>query len=158
MPLGEPGEMVFRGPVVVQGYWNKPGETAGAFRDGWFYTGDIGYLDEDQFCYIVDRKKDMIICSGFNVYPREIDEVLYTHPKVLEAGAVGIPDEKRGETVKVFVVAKPGEHLTEEDIIQYCRQYLAPYKVPKSVEFIDALPRTSVKKVDRKALRARDLG
>lgn len=156
MAQGEVGEIVVRGPVVVSGYWQNPEETAAAFRDGWFYTGDMGYLDEDFYCYIVDRKKDMIICSGFNVYPREIDELLYTHAKILEAGAVGVPDEKRGETVKVFVVLRPGETMTQEEVIAYCRQQLAPYKVPKIVEFIDALPRTSVNKVDRKALRARE--
>lgn len=157
MPLGEPGEIIVKGPVIIKEYWRKPEETALAFKDGWFYTGDIGYLDDEHYLYIVDRKKDMIITSGFNVYPRDIDEVLYTNPKVLEAGAIGIPDEKRGELIKVFVVTKPGETMTEEEVIEWCRKSLAPYKVPREVEFIDILPRTNMKKVDRKALRAMEL-
>lgn len=157
MPPGEPGEIILKGPVIIEGYWNNPEETALAFRDGWFYTGDIGYLDEDHFLFIVDRKKDMIITSGFNVYPRDIDEVLFTHPKVLEAGAIGVPDPKRGETIKVFVVTKPGEIMTEDEVIEWCRKSLAAYKIPKMVEFIDSLPRTNMKKVDRKALRAMEL-
>jgi len=155
MPRGELGELIARGPQVIQEYWGNPEETANAVRDGWFYTGDIVRIDEDGFVFIVDRKKDMILCSGFNVYPRDIDEVMYAHPKVLEACAVGVPDPKRGETVKVFVVLKPGETMTAEEVIAHCRGQLAPYKVPTLVEFIDALPRTSVGKPDRKALQAR---
>lgn len=155
MPRGELGELIARGPQVIKEYWQNPTETANAVRDGWFYTGDIVKIDEDGFVFIVDRKKDMIICSGFNVYPRDIDEVLYAHPKVLEACTVGVPDPKRGETAKAFVVLKPGESLTENEIIEHCRQSLAPYKVPTQVEFIDAIPRTPVGKPDRKALQAR---
>jgi len=154
MPRGEMGELIARGPQVITEYWQNPEETANAIRDGWFYTGDIVTMDEDGFVYIVDRKKDMILCSGFNVYPREVDEVLFAHPKVLEACAVGVPDPKRGETVKAFVVPKPGETLTAEEIIAHCRQNLVAYKVPTIVEFIDAIPRTSVGKPDRKALKA----
>ncbi len=158
MPIGEPGELIFKGPLITEKYWNNPEETAIAIRDGWLYTGDIGYMDEDGYIFIVDRKKDMIICSGFNVYPRDIDEVLFAHPKILEGSAIGIPDAKRGETIKVFVVTKPGETLNEDEVIEWCRQSLAPYKVPTQVEFIDQLPRTNVNKIDRKELRKRELG
>ncbi len=155
MPRGELGELISRGPQMLREYWNNPVETANAVRDGWFYTGDIVKMDEDGFIFIMDRKKDMIICSGFNVYPRDVDEVLYAHPKVLEACTVGVPDAKRGETVKVYVALKPGETLTAEEVIAHCRKSLAPYKVPTQVEFIDAIPRTSVGKPDRRALQAR---
>ncbi len=153
MPMGEKGELICRGPQLMSGYWENPEETADSLRDGWLYTGDIAYMDEDGFIFIVDRKKDMLICSGFNVYPRDIDEVMFTHPKVIEACTIGVPDPKRGETVKVFVVLKPGESMTEQEVIDYCKERLAGYKVPKLVEFIDELPRTSVGKADRKALR-----
>jgi len=155
IPRGELGELIARGPQVITEYWQKPEETANAVRDGWFYTGDIVYIDEDGFVFIVDRKKDMILCSGFNVYPRDVDEVLFAHPKILEACTVGVPDPKRGETVKAFVVVKPGQTLTADEIIEHCRKSLAPYKVPTLVEFIDAVPRTSVGKPDRKVLQAR---
>lgn len=158
MPTGETGEIIAKGPQIMSGYWNNPEETSKALIDGWLYTGDVGHMDEDGYLFITDRKKDMILCSGFNVYPREIDEVLYTHPNVLEACAIGIPDEKRGETVKAYVVVKPGKVMTAEDIIDYCKERLAPYKVPKVVEFINELPRTSVGKPDRKALRAMEEG
>ena len=154
MPTGEPGEIICKGPQVMKGYWKNPEETAIALKNGWLYTGDIGYMDEDGFVFITDRKKDMLLCSGFNVFPRDIDEVMYTHPKVLEACTIGVPDEKRGETVKVFVVPKPGLSMTEDEVVSYCRERLAPYKVPKIVEFINEVPRTSVGKPDRKALRA----
>ncbi|MDD4238417.1 MAG: long-chain fatty acid--CoA ligase [Desulfotomaculaceae bacterium] len=156
MPSGEPGEMIFKTPQAVSGYWNNPEETADVLRDGWLYTGDIGYMDKDGYIFIVDRKKDVLLCSGFNVYPREIDEVLYTNPKVLEACTIGVPDEKRGETVKSYVILKPGESMTEQELITYCRERLAPYKAPKILEFIGQLPRTSLGKPDRKALRALD--
>lgn len=155
MPRGELGELIGRGPQIMREYWNNPEETAAALRDGWFYTGDIVRIDEDGFVFIVDRKKDMIICSGFNVYPRDVDEVLYANPKVMEACTVGVPDPKRGETVKAFVVLKPGESMTVEEVIEHCRKSLAPYKVPTMVEFIDAIPRTAVGKPDRKVLQAR---
>lgn len=157
VPIGEPGELIARGPQIMIGYWQNPEETAKVFRDGWLYTGDIATMDEDGYITIVDRKKDMILCSGFNVYPREIDEVLYGHPKVLDACTIGIPDPKRGETPKAFIVLKPGETMTEEEVKEYCRQFLAPYKVPTEVAFIDELPRTSVGKPMRRALRDQEL-
>ena len=153
MPPGEPGELILKGPLIIKEYWNKPEETAIAIKDGWLYTGDIAYIDEDGYTYIVGRTKDMIISSGFNVYPRDIDELLYAHPKVLDAGAIGVPDPIRGEAVKVFVVLKSGESMTEDEVIAFCRQSLAAYKVPRNVEFLEDIPRTNMKKVDRKALR-----
>jgi len=156
MPTGEPGEMIFKTPQPAGGYWNNPEETAAILRDGWLYTGDIAYMDKDGYFFIVDRKKDVLLCSGFSVYPREIDEVLYTHPAVLEACTIGVPDEKRGETVKSCVIIKPEATITEQELIDYCRERLAPYKVPKIIEFIDDLPKTSLGKPDRKALRALD--
>ena len=155
IPRGELGELIGRGPQIMREYWNNPEETAAAIRDGWFYTGDIVRIDEDGFVFIVDRKKDMIICSGFNVYPRDVDEVLYANPKIMEACTVGVPDPHLGDTVKVFVVLNPGERMTVEEVIEYCRKSLAPYKVPTLVEFIDAIPRTAVGKPDRKVLQAR---
>jgi len=152
LPIGQVGELVVRGPQVMRGYWNMPEETATVLRNGWLYTGDVARRDEDGYFYLVDRKKDVIIASGFNIYPREIDEVLYAHPKVREAVAVGIPDPYRGETVKVFVVLKSGEVATEEEIIGYCRQHLARYKVPTAVEFRSSLPKSMVGKVLRRAL------
>ena len=154
MKRGELGELICRGPQVIKEYWQNRTETDLAIRDGWFYTGDIVRIDEDGFIFIVDRKKDMIICSGFNVYPRDIDEVMYSHPKVKEACTIGIPDPKRGETPKVYIVLKEGETLTEDEVFAFCRQKLTGYKVPTHVEFIDALPRTAVGKPDRKALQA----
>lgn len=156
MPNGEPGELIAKGPQIMSGYWNNPEETANVLRDGWLYTGDIATIDDDGFITIVDRKKDMILCSGFNVFCREIDEVMYTHPKVLDACAIGIPDPKRGETPKIFIILKPGQTMTEDEVKEYCRQYLAPYKVPTHVAFIDELPRTSVGKPMRNALRQQE--
>jgi long-chain acyl-CoA synthetase len=157
MPLGEAGEIIIRGPQVTNGYYKMPEETAVTLRDGWLYTGDIGRMDEEGYFYIVDRKKDMIIAGGYNIYPREIDEVLYEHPKILEACAVGIPDPYRGETVKAFVVLKPGESMTEEEVIKYCGERLAKYKIPKIVEFISSLPKSGVGKILRKELRAMEM-
>jgi len=157
MPTGEPGEIIARGPSIMSGYWNKPEETAQAIRDGWFYTGDIGYIDSDGHVFIVDRKKDMVISSGFNVYPRDIDELMYTHPKVLRACAFGVPDEKRGEAVKLTLVLKPGETMTVDEVLSFCRENLTAYKVPREVEFLDDLPLTPVGKADRKELRRREM-
>ncbi|MBN1883520.1 MAG: long-chain fatty acid--CoA ligase [Deltaproteobacteria bacterium] len=154
---GNSGELIISGPQVMQGYYNMPDETKGTLRDGWLYTGDVATMDEDGYFYIVDRKKDMIIAGGYNIYPREIDEVLYEHPKVQEACAVGVPDEYRGETVKVFIVPKPGETMTGDEIISYCKEKLAKYKVPKLVEFRDSLPKSTVGKVLRKELRAQEI-
>lgn len=154
---GEPGEIVMKGPLIMQGYWNNPAETAGQLRDGWLYTGDIAQADEDGYLFIVDRKKDMIIAGGFNIYPREIDEVLYQCPKVCEAVSLGIPDDYRGETVKAFVVLKPGETATEGEIIDFCKQKLTRYKVPTIVEFRDTLPKSAVGKILRKILRQEEM-
>jgi len=152
-PCGEIGELLIRGPQVMGGYWKLPQETTNTLREGWLYTGDIARIDEDGYVYIVDRKKDMIISCGYNIYPREIDEVLYEHPKVLDAVAIGVPDLYRGETVKAYVVLKPGERVTEEEIIQFTRARLAAYKVPRAVEFRQSLPKSMVGKVFRKELR-----
>jgi len=154
---GDPGEILFKGPTVMKGYWNNPEETANQLTDGWLHTGDVGQMDEDGYIYIVDRKKDMIIAGGFNIYPREVDEVLYQHPKVAEGVTVGIPDAYRGETVKVFVVLKPGETATDKDIIDFCKAKLAPYKVPKLVEFRDSIPKSAVGKILRKILRDEEI-
>ena len=144
MAIGEPGEVCFKGPQVMAGYHKRPEETEIVMRDGWLYTGDIGVLDEDGFLSIVDRKKDMIVASGYNIYPNEIDDVLFSHPKILEACTVGVPDEYRGETVKVYIVTRAGETLTEAEVIAFCREKLAAYKVPKQIEFIGELPKSTV--------------
>lgn len=153
VPQGEPGELCIKGPLVMKGYWENPDKTAETLIDGWMHTGDIAKMDEDGYFYIVDRKKDMIIAGGYNIYPRDIDEVLYQHPKVLDAVSVGIPHEYRGETVKAFVVLRPGETATAEEIIDFCKEKLAIYKVPKIVEFRDELPKSAVGKILRKILR-----
>ena len=155
--IGEQGELIIRGPQVMKGYWNRPEETANTIRDGWLYTGDLAMMDEDGFFFIVGRKKDMIIAGGYNIYPREIDEILYQHPKVLEAAAVGIPDPRRGETVKAYIVLKPGETATEEEMDKWCRDHLAPYKVPKLYEFRSELPKSNVGKVLRRILREEEM-
>jgi long-chain acyl-CoA synthetase len=152
MPAGEPGELSLKGPQVMRGYWQMPEETAKTLRDGWLYTGDIARMDDDGYLYIVDRKKEVINASGFKVYPREVEEVLYEHPDVVEGVAVGVPDEYRGETVKVFVVKKEGSSLTEEDLIAHCKENLAPYKVPKLVEFREELPKSAVGKLLKRVL------
>jgi len=152
LPMGEPGELVIRGPQVMRGYWNRPEETARALRGGWLYTGDIAKVDQDGFFSIVDRKKEMIIAGGYNIYPREIEEVLYEHPKVKEAVAIGLRDAYRGETVKAFVVLKEGETATEEEILSFCQANLAKYKVPRLIEFRKELPKTMVGKVLRRVL------
>ncbi len=154
---GEVGELAIHGPQVMKGYWNKPEETAMILRDGWLLTGDIAKMDEDGYFYIVDRKKDVILCSGYNVYPREVEEVLFMHPAVAEAAAIGIPDAYRGETVKAFVVLKSGAAATGEEIIAFCKERLAPFKVPKMVEFTKDLPKSLVGKVLRRELREREL-
>jgi long-chain acyl-CoA synthetase len=153
LPGGEMGEIVIQGPQVMQGYWNRPEETAQTIRDGWLYTGDIGKMDEQGYFFILDRKKDMIIAGGYNIYPREVEEVLYEHPKILEAAVIGVPDPYRGETVKAFVVLKPGERAMPEEVIAFCRERLAVYKVPRLIEFRETLPKTMIGKVLRKELR-----
>ncbi|MFA6012513.1 MAG: long-chain fatty acid--CoA ligase [Desulfobacteraceae bacterium] len=153
MPVGETGELVIKGPQVMQGYWNRPDATRDTVKDGWLFTGDIARMDEDGYFYIVDRKKDMIISGGYNVYPRDIDEVFYEHPKVEEACAIGIPHDVRGEQVKVFVVLKAGQTATEQELIEFCKDKLAKYKLPTSIEFRDQLPKSTVGKILRKELR-----
>ena len=154
LPPGGHGEIVVRGPQVMAGYWNRPDETAKVLRDdGWLRTGDLGYMSDDGYFTIEDRAKDLIIAGGFNVFPREVDEVLYAHPKVLEAAVVGVPDEYRGETVRAYIVVKPGEHLTTQELDAFCKERLAAYKVPKQYEFRDTLPKTLVGKVLRRTLR-----
>ncbi|HYB20714.1 MAG TPA: long-chain fatty acid--CoA ligase [Thermodesulfobacteriota bacterium] len=153
LPPGEEGELCIRGPQVMKGYWNRPEETAKSLRNGWLYTGDIARMDEEGYFYIVDRKKDMVICGGYNVYPREIEEVLYQHPKIQEACIVGVPDPYRGETVKAFVVLKEKEQATAEEIITFCQKNMAKYKAPTLVEFRKELPKSHVGKVLRKILR-----
>lgn len=153
VPRGEKGELVIRGPQVMKGYWNMTEETENALRDGWLYTGDIATMDEDGYVYIVDRKKDMILSSGYNVYPRDIEEVLYEHPAVQEAVAIGVADPYRGESVKVIIVKKAGQEATEEQIVDWAKEKMAAYKVPKLVEFRSELPKTNVGKILRRALR-----
>ncbi len=157
MPVGETGELLIKGPQVMQGYWGRPDATAETITDGWLHTGDIAKMDEDGYFYIVDRMKDMIISGGFNVYPRDIEEVFFENPKVQEAAAIGVPHPKRGEQVKVFVVLNTGETATPEELIEYCKDKLAAYKLPTMIEFRDELPKTNVGKVLKKDLRAKEL-
>ena len=149
---GEVGEVLIRAPQLMQGYWQRPTETENVIRDGWLYTGDLGYLDEDGYLFIEDRKKDVIKPSGFQVWPREVEEVIASHPAVNEVGVGGIHDDYQGEAVKAWVVLRPGQHATAEEIQAYCRRQLAGYKVPKQIEFTDSLPKTLVGKVLRRAL------
>ena len=155
--MGEAGEICIKGPQVMQGYWQRPEETEKVMTsDGFFKTGDIGFVDEEGYFQIVDRKKDMILVSGFNVYPNEVEDAIVTHPGVLEAAAIGVPHEKSGEVVKLFVVKKD-QALTEKDIISHCKEYLTGYKIPKIVEFRDELPKSNVGKILRKELRKEEL-
>lgn len=156
LPTGEVGEIVVKGPNIMQGYWKRPDETEAIFHNGWMRTGDLGKMDEDGYFYVVDRAKDLIIASGFNIYPREVEEVLFQHPAIQEAAVAGAPDEYRGETVAAFVVLKPGFEPTEEtrqDILAFCKRELTAYKVPKILEFRDSLPKTLVGKVLRRELK-----
>ena len=152
---GETGELIVRGPQVMQGYWNNPKETERAFtRDGWFRTGDMAVMDERGYFKVTDRKKDMVIVSGFNVFPNEIEDTVMLHPGVLEVGAIGVPDERSGESVKLVVVKKD-PNLTQEQLLEYCRTHLAAYKVPRVIEFrTDPLPKSAIGKVLRKELRS----
>jgi acyl-CoA synthetase (AMP-forming)/AMP-acid ligase II len=154
LPAGEVGEIVCRGPNVMLGYHNDPQATTQALRDGWLYTGDLARVDEEGFFYIVDRRKDMIVSGGENIYPREIEEALYAHPDVLEAAVVGMPDPVWGESVRAFVVRKPGSRLSAEEVVEYCRSRLAGYKKPKRVDFLDELPRNASGKVLKRNLCA----
>ncbi|MGG0249995.1 long-chain-fatty-acid--CoA ligase [Peribacillus frigoritolerans] len=152
LPRGEVGELVVQGPNVMRGYLGMPEATSAAFNDGWFYTGDLATMDEEGYIYIVDRKKDIIIVGGYNVYPREVEEVLYQHPAVVEAAVIGVPDGEYGESVKAFVVVKD-EQITMNDIIQFCQDKLVKYKLPKRVEFLKELPKNSTGKILRRELR-----
>jgi len=159
LPVGESGEIIIKGPQVMKGYWNLPTETANALRvgpdgqSGWFYSGDIGYMDEDGYFHIVDRKKDIIIAGGYNIYPADVEAVLFEHPKVKEAAVIGVPHERRGETIKAFIVLKEDEAATEEEIIKFCRERMAAYRVPRIVEFRTDLPKSMIGKVLRRELR-----
>lgn len=151
------GEIVTTGPLIMKGYWNNPEETANQLKDGWLYTGDLAYRDEEWHFFIVDRSKDMVISGGYNVFPSEVDGVIFAHPKVYDAICIGIPDEYRGESLKAFVHLKPGETCTAEEIIAFCREKLAPYKIPKEVEFRDSVPRTPTGKALRRILREEEM-
>ena len=153
LPIGQVGELLLRGPQVMSGYWQNPEETALVRRDGWFYTGDLARMDDDGFFYIVDRKKDLIIASGFNIFPREVEEILHQHPAVQDVVVFGVPESYRGETVMAIVVPKPETPLTAEELISFCRERLAAYKVPTIIEFREELPKTLVGKVLRHQLR-----
>lgn len=155
VPVGEVGEVIARGPNIMRGYYNMPEETRATLRDGWLHTGDMGRFDEDGYLYIVERKKDLIIRGGFNIYPRDVEEVLNSHPAVLEASVVGVPSERMGEEVKAFVVTR--SPVDAETLMAYCRQSLANYKTPSQIEFINALPRNAVGKIDKKELRRQDV-
>lgn len=155
VPVGQPGEICAKGPQVMSGYWNRPDETEKVFIHGWFKTGDIGIIDEDGFVKIVDRKKEMVLVSGFNVYPNEVEDTVAGHPKVLEVGAIGVPDPKSNEAVKVFVVKKD-QSLTADELVAYCKENLTGYKVPKHVEFVKELPKSNVGKILRRVLKEND--
>lgn len=150
---GEIGEIIARGPNIMQGYWKKEAETWAVLKNGWYYSGDMGTVDEENYIFLVDRKKDMIISGGENIYSTEVENAMYTHPAVLEAAAIGVPDEKWGEAVKGIVVLKPGANATAEELIQHCKGQIAAYKVPKSIEFIQELPKSGAGKILKRDLR-----
>jgi acyl-CoA synthetase (AMP-forming)/AMP-acid ligase II len=153
LPPGKMGEIVVRGEVVMKGYWKSPEATAETLRSGWLHTGDLGIMDEKDYVYILDRAKDMIISGGENIYSREIEDVIIKHPAVLEVAVIGVPDEKWGESIKAIVSLREGKKATEEEIISFCKEYLASFKKPKSVEFIDAIPKNAYGKVLKRELR-----
>jgi fatty-acyl-CoA synthase len=155
VPVGDVGEILARGPSIMEGYFKEPEATGEALKAGWLHTGDLGKLDDEGFLYIVDRKKDMIITGGENIYPREIEEVLYAHPKILEAAVIGLPDPNWGEKVHAVIALKDGETLTEQEVIDYCKTHIASFKKPKSVEFVERLPRSPAGKVLKRILRER---
>ena len=157
LPPDETGEIVLQTPTMMMGYYNRPEETAAAVVDGWLFTGDIGYRDEDGYLYITDRKKDLIIIGGFNVFPREIDELLYQHPKIKEGITVGIPDNYKGERIKVYIILKTGEEATFDEFKQYFRKHLTPYKVPSDIEFRSELPKSAIGKILRRTLRNEEI-
>lgn len=152
LPIGEVGELAVKGPQVMKGYWKMEKETNNVLKDGWLFTGDMARMDEEGYFFIVDRKKDMIIAGGYNIFPREIEEVLYEHPKVLEVAVVGVPDEYRGETVKAFIVPKPDASIDEDEVIAFCKERMAAYKVPKLIEFRKELPKSNIGKVLKRVL------
>ena len=156
MPVGESGELIIKAPQVMTGYYKNHNETAQVLRDGWLYTGDIGMFDAAGNITIVDRKKDMIIASGFNIFPNEIDDILFSHPKILEACTIGVPDDYRGETVKAYVVVRPGETLSEQEVMDFCKERLTAYKVPKKIAFIEAIPKSAVGKILRRGMKDLD--
>lgn len=155
MPVGEAGEIVNSGPNIIPGYWQKPEETAHAIRNGWLYSGDIGVMDKDGWFYVVDRKKDLIVASGYKVWPRDVEDVIYQHPAVKETAVVGVPDQYRGETVKAFVSLKDGQEgkVTPEEIVSFCKSRMAAYKYPRQVEFVPEIPKTLTGKLLRRSLR-----
>jgi len=155
VPVGDVGEVIFRGNNLMRGYYKDAAATEASIRDGWFYTGDLGRLDGEGFLYIVDRKKDMIITGGENVYPREVEEVLYTHPRIAEAAVIGVPDPRWGEAIKAVVALEPGETVSEMDIIGFCRKKIGGFKCPKSVEFVHELPKNPAGKILKKELKKR---
>ena len=153
LAAGEVGEVLLRGPQIAHGYWQRPQQTSESFVDGWLRTGDVGYLSEEGWLFLVDRKKDMIIASGYKVWPKEVEDVLYSHPAVREAAVIGLDDPYRGQTVKAVVSLKPGQSLQPEALIAYCKDRMAAYKYPRLVEIIDELPKTVTGKILRRALR-----
>jgi long-chain acyl-CoA synthetase len=155
VPHGERGELVYRGPNLPVGYVNRPEATAEALRGGWYHSGDVAYMDTEGYVYIVDRMKDTIICGAYNIYPKEVEDVIYAHPAVLDVAVVGVPDEAKGEIPKACVVLKPGAAATAVELEQYCRQNLAAYKVPRIFEFMDKVPKTASGKTQRFLLRQR---
>jgi acyl-CoA synthetase (AMP-forming)/AMP-acid ligase II len=154
VPCGEVGEIIVRGPCMMLGYWKQPEATNHALREGWMHTGDMGMLDQDGYLYVVDRKKDMIISGGENVYSTEVEAVLYQHPDILEAAVIGVPDPTWGETVKAVVVMKTGQRVSADEVRSFCRRRIAGYKVPRTVDFVDGLPKTASGKISKKDLRA----
>ncbi len=157
LPPGQPGEIILRSPTMMLGYYKDPEETAKTIKDGWLFTGDIGYMDEDGYFYITDRKKELIITGGFNVFPREIDELIYAHPKVKEGITVGVPDAYKGERIKVFLVLKQGVKATADEFKKYFKEHLTPYKVPSEIEFRDDLPKSAIGKILRRVLREEEI-
>lgn len=153
---GEVGEITVRGPNVMKGYWANPQATQEAIKEGWFHTGDLGYEDEEGYFYIVDRKKDMVIVGGMNVYPREVEEVIYQHPAIMEAAVIGIPHRLRGEVVKGYVVLQEGKKATAREILDFCRQRLAAFKIPRELIITDSLPKTATGKILKRELVARE--
>jgi long-chain acyl-CoA synthetase len=150
---GDPGEVVVRGPNVFRGYWNQLEETQRVLVDGWFHTGDVAITDDDGDLYLVDRRRDLILVSGFNVYPREVEDALRKHPKVADTAVVGMPDPRSGEAVHAFVVAAPGESVSAEELIEFSRSYLAPYKIPSRIDLVGEIPRNAAGKVLRRLLK-----